>query len=344
MGDILSQSEIDALLNAVKSEEKEEQPAVEADISESKVTKYDFYSPKKFTKERIKLLGNIYENFARGITSYFKSMLRMNCEVNYVEIEEQRYYEVRNALYQNDVLVKLQANIKNTNHSYPIMFYVNNFVVYTFIDRLLGGDGTYKFDPAGMVYTKIELSIYEYITSMILPVMEGVWKNYIDMDIKFDKMESNADVDQETPLDEIIAIVVLNITINDKDGKINVFLPRVFLENVFKILDKEGQKRKKEPDSEDIRNTKEILSNIKNSKLEIKAMLPKVDVSLQDINELNVGDIISFGKNGQDEILLHIKDRPWFTGSVGKYKDNIAVKIDGVYRKKKNFLNLGKEE
>ena len=55
MGDILSQSEIDALLNAVKSEEKEEQPAVEADISESKVTKYDFYSPKKFTKERIKL-------------------------------------------------------------------------------------------------------------------------------------------------------------------------------------------------------------------------------------------------------------------------------------------------
>ena len=73
-------------------------------------------------------------------------------------------------------------------------------------------------------------------------------------------------------------------------------------------------------------------------------MLPKVDVSLQDINELNVGDIISLGKNGQDEILLHIKDRPWFTGGVGKYKDNIAVKIDGVYRKKKNFLNLGKEE
>ena len=87
MAEALTQNQIDELLRRMRAGELEE-PKPE---DKNKEKLYDFSSPKKFTKDQLNFLSNLYENFTRVIPSYFTGILRSICEVNVVQIEEQRY-------------------------------------------------------------------------------------------------------------------------------------------------------------------------------------------------------------------------------------------------------------
>jgi flagellar motor switch protein FliM len=63
-----------------------------------KVRDYDFLSPKKFTREQIRLLENIFESFSRLFSLHMSGMLRMNCQAEVLQIEEEEYKEFANAL------------------------------------------------------------------------------------------------------------------------------------------------------------------------------------------------------------------------------------------------------
>ena len=102
MAEVLSQSQIDALLNAARNGEMDLAAKAESS-SEKKYRKYDFYSPRKFTKDRLKMLSGIFENYTRIINSRINGLLHTTCEIDVESVEEQRYYEFSNALLEGDV-------------------------------------------------------------------------------------------------------------------------------------------------------------------------------------------------------------------------------------------------
>ena len=85
-------------------------PAEEA--VEKKYRKYDFYSPRKFTKDRIRMLNSIFENYTRVINSRLNAMLHSTCEIEVDSVEEQRYHEFSNALRESDVLALVKTDQK----------------------------------------------------------------------------------------------------------------------------------------------------------------------------------------------------------------------------------------
>ncbi len=101
MSEVLSQSQIDALLNAFQSGGNEEKPAE----PEKKYRKYDFSRPRKFTKDRIKMLNGVFENYTRVLNNRLNALLRINCEIEVESIEEQRYFEFSNAISESDVML-----------------------------------------------------------------------------------------------------------------------------------------------------------------------------------------------------------------------------------------------
>lgn len=102
MAEVLSQSQIDALLNAARSGEMG--LGQQDQTPEKKYRKYDFYSPRKFTKDRLKMISGVFENYTRIINSRINGMLHTTCEIAVESVEEQRYYEFSNALSDGDVL------------------------------------------------------------------------------------------------------------------------------------------------------------------------------------------------------------------------------------------------
>ena len=140
MAEVLSQSQIDALLNAARSGEMNlDTPSEES--TEKKYRKYDFYSPRKFTKDRLKMLNSIFEGYARVINSRINALLHTSCEIEVDSVEEQRYYEFSNALTESDVLSLANIDLEKLQEDSPILVHLATPVLLSMMDRLMGGEG-----------------------------------------------------------------------------------------------------------------------------------------------------------------------------------------------------------
>ena len=326
MGEKLSQSQIDALLSAVRSGEKD--PSKEGNQSpEAKYRKYDFSSPRKFTRDRIKMLRGIYENYARVINSRLNARLRTDCEITVESVEEQHYHEFSNSLTEGDVLAMADVIVKDQTHDVPVLLYLNVPTALSMMDRLMGGEGNIEEDELGEYsFTDVELHLYEDIVEDMISVMGTSWENYIPIKFQYDKTDVNPAMSQTVGLDEIVVIIDLKMKFPNIEGRLNVCLPGEMLAGVFTEISRENPVRKVKAENK----AEEIFDTLRDSDLEIIAELGTTQLSLSDIYHLNVGDVIDIGRSKESTISLEIGGYQWFTGRMGMHKKNLAVKIDSV--------------
>ena len=325
MAEVLSQSQIDALLHAVQSGEKDlNEPAVE---QEKKYRKYDFSSPRKFTKDRIKMLNGIFDTYSRIINSRLNARLRANCVITVESIEEQRYYEFSNALTEGDVLALVKVTVKGKEQDIPLLLYLSTPTALSMMDRLMGGEGEADASlPADYTYTDIELQLYEDIVSDMVSVMGGSWENYIPIEFTYSKTDVNPTLSQIIGLDETVIIVDMKMQFTNITGRMSICLPGEVLTNIFAEISRENPARKLTAEDK----SEEIFDKLRDSSLEIVSILGETRLSLSDVYHLNVGDVIDLGCPKDSSVYLDIGGYHWFTGKVGTHKKNMAVKIDNV--------------
>ena len=325
MAEVLSQSQIDALLHAVQSGEKDlNEPAVE---QEKKYRKYDFSSPRKFTKDRIKMLNGIFDTYSRIINSRLNARLRANCEITVESIEEQRYYEFSNALTEGDVLALVKVTVKGKEQDVPLLLYLSTPTALSMMDRLMGGEGEADASlPADYTYTDIEIQLYEDIVSDMVSVMGGSWENYIPIEFTYSKTDVNPTLSQIIGLDETVIIVDMKMQFTNITGRMSICLPGEVLTNIFAEISRENPARKLTAEDK----SEEIFDKLRDSSLEIVSILGETRLSLSDVYHLNVGDVIDLGCPKDSSVYLDIGGYHWFTGKVGTHKKNMAVKIDNV--------------
>ncbi|MBQ3077985.1 MAG: flagellar motor switch protein FliM [Clostridia bacterium] len=324
MSEVLSQSQIDALLASINSGDKSMDSA--SMEPEKKYRKYDFSSPKKFTKDRIKMLNGIYENYTRVINTRLNALLHTNCEITVESIEEQRYYEFSNALTEGDVLGLVQASVKGKAEEEPVMIYLSNQMSLSMMDRMMGGEGAVDESLMEYTYTDLELRLYENMVKDMVAVMSGSWENYISIGFDYLKTEVNPTLTQLIGLDEIVVIVDMRMQFPNCSGRFSICLSGSMLTNVFTEISRENPIRRAA--SED--KSEEIFDSLRDSTLEIVAELGNTQLSLSDIYHLSVGDVIDLGRPKESPVYLGIGGYHWFTGRIGTHKKNMAVKIDEV--------------
>lgn len=325
MADVLSQAQIDALLNAVRSGDKDLEQSSEN--QEKKYQKYDFSSPRKFTKDRIKMLNGIFDNYSRVISSRLNSRLRSTCEITVESIEEQRYYEFSNALTEGDVLGLIDVEMKGQVQETPAMLFISTTTALSMMDRMLGGEGAVDDElDSDYSYTDLELKLYEDLAEDTVKVMGRSWENYVPINFIYSRTEVNPTLNQVIGLDETVVIVDLKMQFPNLSGRMSICLPGEVLTNIFAEISRENPIRKAAAEDK----SKEIFDKLRDSKLEIIAELPSAQLSLSDIYHLNVGDVIDLGQSKETPVLLEIGGYHWFTGKMGTHKKNMAVKIDEV--------------
>ncbi len=327
MADVLSQSQIDALLNSMQNSGADE-VAEKPKKPEKEYKKYDFFSPKKYTKDKLKMLSSIYDNYSRIFTSQINGLFRMASEVEVVGVEEQRFYEFGNALNDSDVLTVAEVELPDRSSNPPMLIHISPMLMASMIDRILGGTGTDLTIDMSYTYTDIELALYEKIIKYPVAIMNDVWAGYINVNAKFDYIEENPSMFQGISVDETVVIVMLHISMNEIEGTMNICIPGTLLSNIFEIIDKTKHLAKKN-DSILHRNSKEdILESIRESKMDVMAQLGVARLSLDDVYNLHVGDVIDLNKPQDSLVSLFIEGQPWFSGQLGVHNKNVAVKIE----------------
>ena len=325
MADVLSQAQIDALLNAVRSGDKDLENSGEK--QEKKYLKYDFSSPRKFTKDRIKMLNGIFDNYSRMIGTRLNARLRANCEITVESVEEQRYYEFSNALTEGDVLALTSVDIKGKEEESPVMFYISTSTALSMMDRMLGGEGAEDNSlESDYAYTDLELRLYEDLVSDVISMMDRSWESYLPVHFAYTRTEVNPTLNQVIGLDETVVIVDLKMMFSNLAGHMSICLPGETLMNIFAEINRENPMRRAVAEDK----SEEIFDKLRDSSLEIVAELGSTELSLSDIYHLNVGDVIDLGHPKESPIYLGIGGYHWFTGKMGTHKKNMAVKIDEV--------------
>lgn len=330
MAEVLSQQQIDELLGNLQSGNTDIKE-IEEQSSAKKVKDYDFMSTKKFTREQIHLLQNIFENFTRLFTMHLSSMLRMPCQAEVLQVEEEEYKEFGNAL-TDSVLVSVMGMSSQTYkiEDKKMLVEMSRPISFSILDRLLGGDGSgYNIDRD---YTEIEVSILEYFFKQVASILTDAWNNYIDLEHHMDSIETNSQLIQFVQQDESVAIVVIEVTLNELKGNVNVCLPAASLEEIFKVFDSKYIRTNKKIDPEQQeKNRKDILDALKDTPLTVSAKLGNAEITLRDLLSLSCGDVIQLDSPvNSDSIILSVEKLNWFSGKIGVKKKNYAVKIGKV--------------
>ena len=331
MADTLTQEQIDALLNQALSGEVIQ---TASDDTKDQVKEYDFRSPKKFTKEKIRSLETIFEGYARLLSSYLTGLLRLYCKVSLISIEEQRYFEYNNALpdYVIMGLVDLGINSQNVEE-FTTIIQLSNSLTFTMIDRLLGGRGVAA--ELDRDFTELETSVMKKVAQDMANMMEEPWSNYLALHPSLVGLEANSRVISTVGYDDTMIIIALEVTVNDENKSIlSICMPAINLDEIMMNYVTKNQKTVKknyDPKRESERR-ESIMSALNQSSLTITAVLSETQLQMSDVLHLQVNDIIPLDKNIGSNVVLRIGDKDWFDGKPGIYNNKKAVKIENVYR------------
>ena len=331
MADVLSQSQIDALLNSFSANGSEAFEEIEANDSNN-VKNYDFRMPRKFTKEQLKSVEGIFETYARVVSSYLTGLLRLYCKVEVLQIEEQRYNEFNNALPDYVLLSTIDMGIEDEDvMETSIIMQISNPVTYCMIDRLMGGDG--QFTEINRDFTEIEVGLMTNVINKLTSSLKQAWDPFIEIHPKLTNVETNARVLQSIAPDDVVILVMLELEIRKMKNTISICIPALNLESMMaKFSDRFAKNGKKFDVNKDNERREEILNGIKNSKLKIDAILSETQVDLYDILTLQPGDIIPLNMSISDNVTVKIGEHVWFDGKLGEKNDHKAIKIDNIYK------------
>ncbi len=324
MAEILSQNEIDALLNALTSGEVDVQEIRDIDNTE-RVRKYDFRNPQKIAKDQLRTLEIIHENFGRLFQTFLSAYLRAPVKTNILTVDQFAYSEFSNAI-SNPAFLSI-IDFKPLNGQ--VLIDISTNVVYSIIDRLLGGDGTQKQDIRP--FSEIELSLLENMMNRVMPIIQEAWGNVIQLKPSLDKIEVNPQFAQIVPPNETIALITMNIGIGSTEGMLNVCIPHLVIEPILDRLSTKYWFSTAERDLSD-REVLAIRERILNTSVPVRAELGSTTLKVKDVLNLQNGDVIKLDTFTGEPAKIRIGSQVKFVGDIGVSKNKMAIKIANVVR------------
>ncbi|MCI8992329.1 MAG: flagellar motor switch protein FliM [Eubacterium sp.] len=323
MGEVLSQSEIDSLLQALSSGELDADEVKDND--EKQIKNYDFARPAKFSKEHLRTLENIFEHYSRLLSTNLPVYLRKPVQVEVMNSEAVTYSEFSNAL-SNPVILGI-VNMEPLKGNIIVELATN--IGFCIIDRMLGGAGD-ALDK-NRDFSEIEMLIIERVMVTCINLLREPWKTVEEIHPHLERIETNSQFAQVISPSEMIAIITIAIKIGDVDGMMNVCLPFMTLEDVIDKLNmKFWYTTLQNHGDEEYKETLETL--VRKAPMPIKAVLGKSSVSVSDFMTLQPGDIIRLGTKVSDELEVYVGNINKFTALPGTSGENYAVRITSVIR------------
>ena len=323
MGDVLSQNEIDNLLQALSSGELDAEEIKDSD--EKQIKNYDFARPAKFSKEHLRTLEIIFEHYGRLLSTNLPVYLRKAIQVEVMNSEAVSYSEFSNAL-SNPVLLGIInfAPLKGN-----IILEIASNLGYAMVDRMLGGEG----EPLEKTreFSEIELLVIERILTVCVNLLHEPWENVVDIHPRLERIETNSQFAQIISPSEMIAIVTINIKIGDVEGLMNVCLPYLTLEDIMdKLNTKYWYSTMQDKDEQQYVDAIETL--ISKAPIPMKAVLGNSTISVSDFSGLQVGDIIRLDTKVNQELDVFVGNIKKFTALPGSSGDKYAVRITSLIR------------
>lgn len=322
MSDVLSQNEIDDLLNALSTGEVNVKE-IEEESHEKKVRKYDFSRPDKFAKDQLRTLEIIHENFSRLLNNFLSGYLRTVIDIQVLSVQSLIYNEFSNSI-PNPAILGIVDFVPLDGQ---IIIEVSPDLAFTMIERVLGGSGIITSKKENRPLTEIELTLIKSILIKFINLLKDPWGNIIEIKPKLETIETNSQFAQIVSPSESIALITLSLKIGDTEGMINIAIPHYVIEPILPNLSSKlwfSNTSKKDITEEEKINLGESLTK---SNVSMRTVVGKSTITVLDFLTLTAGDVILLDKPVTEDFEVFIENELKFLGKPGLKNNKVAVRI-----------------
>ncbi len=330
MAEVLDQNEVDALLAAVDAEESSAESHGGAQVfstrrrpgdEELEIRTYDFKRPERVSKDQMRALENLHEAFSRNFGAALSGFLRTIMEVKVANIEQMTFSEFTHSLPNPTCFNLLScAPLEGS-----ICFEISPLIIYPVIDRLLGGSNAELFIPQRPL-TAIENRLVGKILARAMTALKEAWANIIDANFKLEETESNPALVQIVPPNEVVVVVGFELKMGNRAGTMSLCIPYAVIEPVVDKLSSQSWSSYKKL-TRDSKLRERMAGSLESAKVDVAAVMANTTMTLHDLVNLQVGDLILTEKPASAPLALTIEGKRKFVGQLGQHRGNRAYKV-----------------
>ena len=326
MSEILSQSEIDELLNTLMAGDSAP-VAEEADgIPKMKVKEYDFRTANRFPKEQMRTFHVVFETFSQLFSNRLSSVLRVSCECEVLSIEECSYSEFNNSLPVPVVLAVMEAPPMYGS----LLVQMSPEFAYMLISRLFGG-GT--AGENSKQFTEIELALVERVLRQAVGVFDEAWDKVIELSTQIDRIETSSQFAQITAPTEPVAVIIVNVKMGEETGLMSICIPHTAIEPVAQQLNTRMWYSGSARDTENSEERAALLTGmLLHTPIPLTAFFDQTPATVSDIVSLQIGDVIKLDHGVDQPLTIRVQHIPKFHASVGTIGSRYALQIVDVIK------------
>ncbi len=324
--DVLSPAEVESLLSSFEKNNALSEPtptrAPSGFRGREKVTPYDFKRPERVGKEQMRALQTLHEGFGRNFGASLSALLRKMVEVKLTSVDQLTYSEFVYSLENPTCFNLLKAEPLEGN----LILDINPSILYPIIDRMLGG-GVENSPAVRRPLTEIELGLVSYITDLFLKELKHAWENVVDLDLAVLRVESNPQLVQIVPPNEVVVLISFEVTLGEMHGMMNLCVPYNSIERIGNKLTANSwvsYGRRQATDA----SIQQISYHLEGSVVELAVDLADTTITTKDLVELRVGDIITTTKDIRSPLVVRIEGMPKFFARPGAFKGQKAMEIE----------------
>ncbi len=321
---MLSQAEIDDLVNQLAVPEPGERlPEMR------KVKSFDFRFNKrldKFSTNQLQTLRTLHDNFTRLLNNSLSVYLRTRVEATVVSIDQITYGDFISSIGIPSILSIFSMD--------PLpgsgMVQVDLNLVFSVIDRLLGGPGWYPQKLRDL--TDIERTLMQRFMARMLNSYREAWNYLLTLSLKIEALDSNPQfIPRIIPLDQIVAFVTCELKVGDMSGVMNFCLPYQVLQQIgVQLSDFQWSPSIAAGRGMTEEDIAQLARNVERAPVDVRVELGKTVVSLRDLIALQPGDLVMFDKAVTEPLTAMVNEREKFKVFPGVNRDKLAVRVSHI--------------
>src|SRR5262245_9492777 len=322
MADVLSQSEVESLLAALDPGSAQTTPADAGDAANAQISVYDFKRPERVSKEQMRTFQGVHEGFSREFGAALSAMVRSIVEVKLISVDQLTYSEFVFSLENPTCFNLLKADPLDGH----IIMDLNPSIIFPIIDRLLGGGRAPMQNVPRRPLTEIELRLASRITDRAIEALRNAWSGVCDLAPKVTQVESNPQLVQIVPPNEVIVLISFEISMGDVRGIMNLCIPYNTIEPLAGKLSANtwSSYTQKQPDRRQILN---LETGVSNAGVEMIVYLAATKITAEEPGGMAVADVIVTKHDHHLPLEVSVEGRPKYHGFARLAKGHKAVRI-----------------
>ncbi len=319
MAEVLSQSEIDALLTALTSGEVNAED-IRGSQDTTRIKNYDFRRAMRFSKDHIRIISRIHDHFARLMTTHLSGHVRTMVQFQLETVDQVPYEEFIRSIPALTVIQLMEFSPLQGK----VAVEINPQIVFAILDGFMGGaiSGPYREREL----TEIEIRLLARVFGNMGSFFAEAWSNVTDLSPRLVSIESNPQFLQLTTPNETVLVVTLSAKIGGITGLFNICVPHVTIEPILPILSTQYFLDSSRAHVHDVEQSR-LAGQMENVLVDVAVQLGGTEITFEELLSMQMGDIIPLSVPIDSPVTVMVEGFPTYEANVGRMRDKLAVKI-----------------